>query len=117
MHICRENKNNPLARDIPSTVDGACGNEEIAELFVTKYEQLFDSVPTNREELEEVCLLILYEIGNNPQCKITFSLTDMIKCIKKLMADKGFNSYHLINGSVELFHMICLLFNAMIIHG
>ena len=55
MHICRENKNNPLARDIPSTVDGACGNEEIAELFVTKYEQLFDSVPTNREELEEVC--------------------------------------------------------------
>ena len=96
-------KINPLARNIPSTVDGACGNEEIAELFVTKYEQLFNSVPTNREELEEVRLLILYEIGNNPQCNITFSSTDIIKCIKKSEASRFLPLFVLIPREPVLF--------------
>ena len=30
---------NPVSRKIPLTMDESCGSQEIAELFVTKYEQ------------------------------------------------------------------------------
>jgi len=44
-------KINPTCRNIPIIVDNACGADEIAELFVSKYEQLYTSVLTDTKEL------------------------------------------------------------------
>ena len=37
----------------PSTpvVDGACSSEDISEVFVSKYETLFQSIPTDANDL------------------------------------------------------------------
>ena len=114
-------KISPIAKNIPSTVDEACGGPEIAELFVEKYETLYNSVPTSKKELDIIRADIASVLGNSI-CNVDISVTIISKCVRKLKAGKrdgghGFDSDHLINGSVKLFHMIRFLFNAMIVHG
>ena len=62
-------KIDPKSRKVPMTVDSACGVPEIAELFVTKYEELFSSVPTDKRELEDI------------QSEIHFMLLKITMCI------------------------------------
>ena len=47
-------KINPVGKLIPNTIDGACSPGDIAQLFVTKYETLFKSIPTNPDEMTEL---------------------------------------------------------------
>ena len=114
-------KLNPMSRNLPTAVDDACSSSEIADVFARKYESLYNSVPTSNTELDEVRSLIMSDI-NDRNDTIDFSVQVIAKCVGKLKAGKrdggqGFDSDHLINGSRKLFHMLRLLFNAMIVHG
>jgi hypothetical protein len=82
---------------------------------------LYNSVPTSKKELDIIRADIASILGDSVS-SIDISVTTISKCVRKLKAGKrdgghGFDSDHLINGSVKLFHMISFLFNAMIVHG
>ncbi len=114
-------KINPVNKCIPTTVDDASCPEDIAELFVTKYESLFNSVPTSQQELQEITLLVNNGLSN--ECEGVNMTPEMIsKAVSKLKRGKGdggqgFDSDHLINGTPKLFYLLSTLFNLMIIHG
>ena len=104
-------------------MDNACGASDIAELFVSKYEQLFTSVPTSQFELKQVHTAINDGIRSNDTIDDVYIPVNAItKCVDKLKAGKsdggqGFDSDHLINGTPKLFNILCMLFNCMIRHG
>jgi len=115
-------KINPNRRNMPSTVDNACGADEIAELFVTKYEQLLTSVPTDKKEMNDMCSTINKGLNSNDIDRVHLSVDVVAKCILKLKSGKsdggqGFDSDHLLNGTPKLYRILCILFNCMVIHG
>ena len=113
-------KLNPVSRKIPLTMDEACGSQEIAELFVTKYEQLYNSVPTCENELTEISDIVNNNICEHSSVNISYCTID--KCVKKLKCGKsdgnlGVDSDHLLNGTQKLLMMLGFLINMMIMHG
>ncbi len=116
-------KINPICRNIPTTVDNACCPNDIAELFVSKYENLFNSVPTNDTELEEISQIVKSGLSESNCAPVNISPDIICKCIAKLKAGKSdgnqcFDSDHLLNGTAKLFNLLSLLFNVMILsHG
>ena len=88
---------------------------------MTKYEQLFTSVPTKQTELAEVKRDLYNGICDNPN-NIHVPVDVIKKCILRLKSGKsdrgsGFDSNHLIHGSERLFCLTSILFNCMITHG
>ena len=106
----------------PSVVDKAKGNDEISELFAAKYENLYQSVPTNQGILDELNTIIedgiLREESNND---LRISQQDVIIAIRKLKSGKNngenFFSDHIINGGACLSLYLSLLINCMLSHG
>ena len=47
-------KIDPASKSISNTVDQAVGPERITEKFLTKYEELFNSVPTSDSEVDKL---------------------------------------------------------------
>ena len=90
-------------------------------LFVYKYEKLCISITSSLKEIDTVRADITSVLGNS-LCNIDISVTTISKCVRKFKTGKrhgghGFDSHRLINGSKKLFHMICFLFSAVIVHG
>ena len=84
-------------------MDGLTDSGNIANLFKDKYEALYNSVPTEPQELQDLTNKIAH--GCSLQQVIQMNITDEIimMCIKKLNKNKhdgnvGFNSNHLIYG-------------------
>jgi len=100
----RELKNiSPISKDIAPIVDEACGSSETAELFVHKYEKLYNCLPATWKELDTIRVDITSVLWDS-LCNIDISVTTMSKCVRKLKEGKrdgrlGFDSDHLINGS------------------
>lgn len=115
-------KINPTCRNVPTTIDDAVGPSEIAELFVSKYEQLYNSVSTSVGELTEISDIINKSISCDNYGIILLQQSTIQKCVNKLKSNKsdgnlGFDSDHLLNCTPKLVTILSLLFNAMIIHG
>ncbi len=115
-------KINPSRCNIPTTVDDACNAPDIAELFMSKYETLYNSVPTSDDELDDITRLINNGVVNESYDNIKFSVDVITKCIRRIKSGKsdgnmGFDSDHLLNGTSKLCYMISVLFNVMIMHG
>ena len=53
-------------------MDEACGSQQIAEFFVTKYEQLYNTVPTCANELTEISDLINNNICEHSSVNISY---------------------------------------------
>ena len=47
-------KIDPASKSISNTVDQAVGPEQITDKFLTKYEELFNTVPTSNLEIEKL---------------------------------------------------------------
>ena len=114
-------KINPTIRNIPNTVDGVTGSKNIAELFVKKYESLYNSVPTDKSELDSIYTCLNESIASN---NADFYVSHVIikECISKLKSGKsdgnvGFDSDHLINSCGRLHVLLSIMFNAMLCHG
>ena len=88
------------------------------EKYTEKYRSLYNSVPTDENELNSLRDVI--DSNNTEQIYIT---PDIIRiCIGKLKAGKddgdiGFKSDHIINGTHRLFVLLALLYTLMFNHG
>ena len=116
----------------PTTVDGSVGVEEIADVFVDKYETLYNSTPTSQDEMSKLCEAVNEKVadtccrkkcnapGNRKHHKVVPQ--DIEKAIHLLKREKkdgnlGLCTDHIINGPHELHVCLALLFSAMISHG
>ena len=106
----------------PATMDGVIGSANIAKHFASKYENLYQSVPTLADELtgieNELAQLIQSEQGLEDR----FTSADVLRGVRRLKARKGdgndvLYSDHLINGGGALHHALSMLFNCMLVHG
>ena len=111
-------KINPTGKAISNSIGEANGAKDISKLFLEKYRSLYNSVPTDENELNSLHDVIDSNI--NEQIYIT---PDIIRiCIGKLKAGKddgdiGFKSDYIINGTHRLYVLLSLLCNLMFYHG
>ena len=109
---------------VPVTVDGATGDNAIANVFVSKFKHVFNSVGYTTETLAFTEKNILDNVFKMSDDSIKNSLIEcsevcnVIKSLKKGKSDGGavLFSDHFIHGTHTLYNYIALLFNAMIIH-
>ena len=113
---------NAANKTLPTIIDSKEGISEITHIFKNKYEALYTSVPPSDTELSS----IYTEIDDIIHC---YNVRDIIitpahinTCISQLKNNKsdghtGFNSNHLINGSIRVNVLLSLLFKAMLTHG
>ena len=96
----------------------ANGAKDISKLFLEKYRSLYNSVPTDENELNS-----LRDVIDSNITEQIYITPDIIRiCIGKLKAGKddgdiGFKSDHIINGTHRLYVLLSLLFNLMFYHG
>jgi len=114
------------SNSLTSTVDGVQGSEEIAKLFQEKYNNLYNSVAYDSQQMAALRREIDEEIRNIPLerydrlCEFSADdIEDKIVLIKpgKGGGQSGHSSDHIINGSRKLFCHIAYLFNCMLSHG
>ena len=112
-----------------STVDGHSGNVEISNHFQNKFESLFNSVNSSKENLDSLYDCMTSRIENECNsvcddklhCHVIYT-SDVTAAIKKLKIDKIDEegivlSNNFINGTDTLFGYISTLFTAMICHS
>ena len=87
-------------------------------MFLEKYRSLYNSVPTDENELNS-----LRDVIDSNITEQIYITPDIIRiCISKLKAGKddgdiGFKSDHIINGTYRLYVLLSLLYNWMFYHG
>ena len=111
-------KINPTGKAISNSIGEANGAKDISKLFLEKYRSLYNSVPTDENELNSLRDVI----DSNITEKIYIAPDIIIICIGKLKAGKddgdiGFKSDHIINGTHRLYILLSLLYNLMFYHG
>ena len=106
-------------------MDDVSGNESISELFTHKYNVLYNSVCSNTTQLNELLALnendIITNCSNNNTSLINkhthhvsvdqFQNASKSECTDQLFSD------HFINGTLQFFTLISLLFTSMLSHG
>ena len=103
-------------------MDDAVGNDAIAELLANKYKALYQSVPTQANEMSELSDLIADRLANETVEQLFFTFHDVDKAVKRLKKGKSDDQHmlysdHLINGGEALSAFLSMLFNCMLCHG
>ena len=100
-------KIDPTSKSISNTVDQAVGPEQITDKFLTKYEELFNNVPTSDSEVEKLQNMLANNIVFDK--RIT---PDIVRfCVGKLISSFLFCVLH--SANMRVYGM----FNAMLTHG
>ena len=114
-------KLNPKVRT-PPTIDGKAEHQEIASVFMDKYQDLYNSVPVDPEVMQAVSSHISSNIVDYEESDRNVSKDDVTKALKHLKARKsdgnqGFMSDHVIL-SCDLFKdYVSQLITSIITHG
>ncbi len=103
----------------PTNVDGCSGDDEISKLFCNKFNNLYNSVPYNKQEMDVIKKKYNLNVDN---CINNLSVNDVKKAINRLKFDKldgeeGLNSDHVIDGHHLLIVLLTNICNCMLIHG
>jgi hypothetical protein len=109
---------------MPISVDGATGDENISEVFASKFKTTFNMVPSKDNDIHETKCVIeniaasmsAEEIEN---CLITSSdMFEIIKYLKSGKSDGGLGLYsdHVIHATEMFYKYLTFLFNCMMIH-
>ena len=109
---------NPTGKATSNSIGEANGAKVISKLFLEKYRSLYNSVPTDENELNSLRDVI----DSNITEQIYITLDIIRICIGKLKASKndgdiGFKSDYIINGTHRLYVLLALLYNLMFNHG
>ena len=117
-----------------NVIGGHIGSEDIADLFSSKFEQLYNSIGLDEDHMhllkrtvDNVCInLCVHENddnddGHNCHQKNGIDidvLQKSVNCMKHgKKEDNGIFSSHIIHGTETLFKALTLLYNGILIHG
>ena len=109
-------------RPTPSNLmDGITDENEIASQFADKYEQLYNSLPSDHVKLRDITDRIEHDVCVERDNSFV-TATELKNAVKKLKhsksdGDVGFYSSHLIYASESYHCQLALLFNSMYVHG
>ena len=118
-------KVNNAGRPCPSTVDGATGEKPIADVFASKYEELYNSVSYSQSDMDRLQDDIAARI-NDTCCEgkcgkshlVTPDAVDgALRKLNKGKSDGVISTDHLIQSCPELRVHLSILFTCMIHHG
>ena len=123
--VRKMNKSND---ELPSMMDDQTGVVEISKIFTDKYDNLFNSVSYDNNDMKklyrEIETCIANECPNNQVQLIprqSISVKELKDAVMNLKLGKkeenGLYSNHFKYGSERLFILITLLFNSMLSHG
>ena len=108
----------------PSThvVDGASSPEDISEVFVSKYETPFQSIPTDANDLESIYRDIRAGVEYDDKCYSSITVGDVIDGLKSIKHGKqdvnyGLTSDHLINSSNKFEMVLSMVISSVMVHG
>jgi hypothetical protein len=106
----------------PSHVDNINNASDIASLFASKYEALYNSVPSNKTLLNEIYKNLDSDIRNINIHDMQISEVHIVKAFQKIKNDKADSEHklfsnHLKYAPVSLYRYLACLFNGMIVHG
>ena len=120
-------KTSRVGNSIPSSIDGICGVDNIANTFADKYESLYNSAVSSDSELSQIhndLHVCIDRKCKNGTCSFDHSISrsDVALCVQKLKSNKsdgisGHNSNHLIHGTELLFGLLSKLISCMFNHG
>ena len=105
----------------PLSVDNVSGEQEICDIFVNKYSNLYNSVPYDLDEMKSIKDRIDDRIRKYKE-HYTINVDDVKKAIHNLKCGKsdgeeGLSSDHFIHAPALLNVFLSLVFNAMLYHG
>ena len=108
--------------NLPNIIDDKTEVEEISNIFVEKYDMLYNTVGYSINDLNKLTNDINTGIENRcTNHPSTINVQKVKDAISKLKLGKkeenGLFSNHFIYGSDKLIVMITLLFNSMLVHG
>ena len=111
----------------PNTIGTAQGPDDIAEFFKTDYDHLYNSVPYNHEDMENLLadidkhidLKCMQGLCNTSHHVTACAVSECIKQLKHRKSDgySGHCTDHFINGTPRLHTVLSLLISSMISHG
>ena len=95
-------------------IDNANGDKEITSLLANKYETLYNSVPTDDNEINELHSIINEDRVSQQLQGMVITPSIIAQCIQQLKKGKG---DHLIYGGHCLHVLLSILFIVMLQHG
>jgi hypothetical protein len=103
-------------------IDGATADTDIAEIFRSKYENLYKSVPSDKLNMDKIRQYIDSQIDNSQLNDILVRESDVTKAINQLKlgkndGNKGFFSNHVKLAPKRLNTLIAILLTATTRHG
>ena len=112
-----------IAADLPETIDGATGQDEIAAKFKEVYEKLYNSSDSSKEmeKIEESIKSLITKQDNSEEIeKVTSEIVE--KAVMRMKSNKmdvsqGFSSNCLKNAPKCLFDNLSLIFQSWLFHG
>ena len=111
---------------LPNRMDDVSGEEEICEVFETKYNVLYNSVSFDPLEMRGLVNDISHDIATHGegcvQCEHSISRADVMKAVKLLKPNKSDGAgkcftNHFLQGSTFLFDCLARLLNSLVMHG
>ncbi len=115
-------KINPCRRSYPPHIDGHTDPEEIAQLFATKYKDLYNSVPSNSDVLNDIKSKLDAHIQSQGVSDGIVDTDCVIKVTRKLKMKKSDGnkrlwSNHIIMAHESLYPRLATVLTGMFIHG
>ena len=105
-------------------IDGCCGSSDIASLFATKYQALYNSVGYSSVEMEQLRSELLDRVRytNSADHLANITVDDIASAIYQLKSHKrdgysGLSTNHFKYANASLYAYIADLFNGMLVHG
>ena len=111
----------PKKKMMPECIDGKRGSGNIAQLFATKYDTLYNSVPFDGNVMEDIKCCVNERIKEE-KCTVDINVKNVVDAIPKLKAgkhdgDKGLVSDHLMHSSEAFQQLLCDFINISFSHG
>ena len=106
----------------PCSVDGCVDDAEIVDIFSEKYMNLYNSVPYNVSDMNEIHEDIINRIQQDKNGVYTVSVEEVCTAVKQLKhgksdGEEGLQSDHIIYAPHQFKVLLTLIINSMLIHG